>query len=190
MHVCVPFLGVFIVSWLPRGVVVCITQHTPSCFYNFPVNIFFCLAWLLKVAWSSHNTRNLFKPFNYPPSRRRKKRVGMKPLLPTLKEKKRYVKYQVITASPLRRDVSDELLQRLRRTLGVFGSAEAGLLSIHYDTRTQTGVLRTSVAALPKVRAALLLTTFLSRTRVAIRTLGVSGILKKTDRFKPRMEET
>jgi len=107
----------------------------------------------------------------------------MKPLLPTLKEKKRYVKYQIITATPLRRDVSGELLDRVTTLLGVFGTAEAGLLSIRYDPETQTGILRTSVKALPKIKVALLMTTFLGRTKVCIRTLGVSGILKKTERF-------
>lgn len=108
----------------------------------------------------------------------------MRPLLPTLKEKKRYVRYRVISARPLERDVGGEVLRSLHDTLGVFGAAEAGLLSVSYDVRSQTGIIRCSLAALEKVKASLLMAGYLGRTRVVIRTLRVSGILAKA-----RMEE-
>ena len=107
----------------------------------------------------------------------------MKPLLPTLKERKRYVVYQVLTAHPLRRSIRDELLASLTRQLGVQGMAEAGILSVTHDQDAQTGILRVSHAHVAKLRAALLMTTHLGRTKVCIRTLGVSGILRKTARF-------
>ncbi|MDD9953152.1 MAG: hypothetical protein OXR66_02345 [Candidatus Woesearchaeota archaeon] len=106
----------------------------------------------------------------------------MKPLLPTLKERKRYIVYQIITAKPMTLD-DTALLQRLKELLGVFGTAEVGLLSIQYNPTTQTGVMRVSNTTTNKVKAALTMITHLKKTKVAIRTLGVSGILKKTARF-------
>lgn len=107
----------------------------------------------------------------------------MKPLLPTLKERQRYIVYEVITAHQANADISEQLLQRLSDILGTFGMADAGILSVSYDTKTQTGILRVNHTEVPKVRAALLMITHLGKQQVLIRTLGVSGILKKSKRF-------
>jgi RNase P/RNase MRP subunit POP5 len=108
----------------------------------------------------------------------------MKPLLPTLKERQRYIVYEVISASPVQ-DISETLLHKLAEILGVFGMAEAGILSVSYDTKTQTGILRTNHDQVVRVKAALLMITHLGKTQVIIRTRGVSGILKKVKRFLP-----
>jgi ribonuclease P/MRP protein subunit POP5 len=112
----------------------------------------------------------------------------MKPLLPTLKERQRYVVYEVITAQPAGHDISDTLLQSLASTLGVFGMAKAGVLSISYDVKTQTGILRCDHDHVLNVRAALLMATHLGRQQVLVRTLGVSGVLGKCKRFLPDPE--
>jgi len=109
----------------------------------------------------------------------------MKPLLPTLKERQRYVVYHITTAHPMGLDISESLLQRLSDILGVFGMADAGILSVSYDKETQTGLLRCNHDQVARVRAALLMVTHLGRTQVAIRTRGVSGVLKKAKRFMP-----
>jgi len=108
----------------------------------------------------------------------------MKPLLPTLKERQRYIAYEVISAHAVQ-DISESLLQRLSETLGVFGMAKAGILSISYDTSSQTGILRCNHDQLPTVRAALVMVTHLGRTPVIIKTRGASGILDKVKRFLP-----
>jgi RNase P/RNase MRP subunit POP5 len=108
----------------------------------------------------------------------------MKPLLPTLKERQRYVAYEIITRQPID-DISDTLLRSLAETLGTIGMARAGILSVHYDAQSQTGILRVNHDQVQNTRAALILTTYLGRTPVLIRTLGVSGILNKATRFIP-----
>ena len=107
----------------------------------------------------------------------------MKPLLPTLKENKRYIAYEVMTAHPLQRDASADVVRQLSQVLGTFGMARAGILSISYDEKTQSGVLRVATSQVGMVRAALLMTSYLGKQRVCMRTLGVSGILRKTQRF-------
>jgi len=109
----------------------------------------------------------------------------MKPLLPTLKERKRYVVYELVSAKPLAKSAEREVLTHLQATLGLFDGARAGILPVRYDTKLQTGVLRVSNAATDKVKAALLLLRTAGGQRVVPRVRGVSGILNKTDRFLP-----
>lgn len=109
----------------------------------------------------------------------------MKPLLPTLKERQRYIAYEAITAHAIPNDISDALLHRLSEILGVFGMADAGILSISYEQSTQTGILRVNHDQVPRVKAALLMITHLGKQQVIIRTLGVSGMLNKVKRFLP-----
>ena len=109
----------------------------------------------------------------------------MRPLLPTWRERKRYIAYEVITATQTPRDLSVPLLERLGELLGAFGTAEAGLLSVQYDPGTQTGILRAAHTAVGKVRVCLLMVTHLGRQEVLIRPLGISGALAGARRFLP-----
>lgn len=74
-------------------------------------------------------------------------------------------------------------MKELHRLLGVFDGAAAGLQSISYDQKKQSGIIRASTRSVPKVRAALALTQQLDNTTVRITTTGVSGVLNKTERF-------
>ena len=112
---------------------------------------------------------------------------GMKPLLPTLKERQRYVLYETITVHPLGLDISDILLQRLAEILGVFGSGRCGVLSISYDQSTQSGILRCNHDAVLELKAALLMVTHVGKTPCIIRIRGVSGTLEGSKRFLPNV---
>ncbi len=109
----------------------------------------------------------------------------MKPLLPTLKERKRYIVYELLSQKSLGRAPEQAVLDHLRARLGLFDSAKAGILPVRYDQKTQSGILRVSHASVDKVKAALLLLTTIGSQQVIPRVRGVSGILKKTERFLP-----
>ena len=104
----------------------------------------------------------------------------MKPLLPTLKEKKRYIVYTIKSEKPI---TSASIVKELHKTLGLFESAKAGLQDIKYDKKKQQGILRCELSSVDKVRAALTLVQHIAETKVRITTIGVSGILNKTERF-------
>ena len=110
----------------------------------------------------------------------------MKPLLPTLKERKRYLVYELLSTKALAGAPDKDVLSHLRTTLGMFDGAKAGILPVSYDRKTQTGVLRVSHAQVDKVKACLLLLTRAGKQEVVPRVRGVSGILKKTARFLPK----
>jgi RNase P/RNase MRP subunit POP5 len=81
----------------------------------------------------------------------------IKRLLPSLREKKRYLCYEVSTKHPLKKDISAQVKSHVERTLGLFDSAEAGLLSISYDGDDQRGIMKMNNRYVEKVRVALML---------------------------------
>lgn len=107
----------------------------------------------------------------------------MKPLLPVLKEKKRYIVYELLSEEVLGKDADKEVVGHLEKTLGLFDSAMTGVLSVSYNQKLQEGVIRVSVAGLEKAKASLLLLKEINGKKVIPHVLGVSGILKKSSRF-------
>ncbi len=97
-----------------------------------------------------------------------KKMQKVKHLPPSMREKKRYIVYEVVEGSM----APDELLGEVRSTLGLFESAEAGVQSIAY--KDDRGILRVSNRYVDKARVALALVE-----KALVRVVRVSGSLKK-----------
>lgn len=102
-----------------------------------------------------------------------------KPLLPVLKEKKRYIAYKIHAESELPAKAGFLVIKKLHRLLGVFGSAKAGLLPIEYRHESQTGLFKVSNASFHEVRAALLLIDEIQEQKVMLQPIIASGILRK-----------
>lgn len=109
----------------------------------------------------------------------------MKPLLPTLKEKKRYLVYVIETEKheELPKNIHHKIIHCVEQRIGLFMSAKAGLMHINYEQKTQRGIIKTSVQSTHWVRAALMLITQIEHIPLRITVIGTSGILKKTERF-------
>ncbi len=104
----------------------------------------------------------------------------MKALKPSLREKKRYLVYDVYPKQGLV-DKSVEavkhlIVQELKRTLGVWHSAQAGIIHLDFSKKLGRGILRVSLKSLNIVRASFAITEFEGLKATVI---GVSGILKK-----------
>lgn len=106
----------------------------------------------------------------------------MKPLLPTLKEKKRYLVYSLASEKPIRSDGA--VVEHIAKTLGVFDGARAGVMSVRYDATKQIGILRMTHTSVDIIKASLLTLREINATKVRLATIGVSGILAKTTRFE------
>ena len=102
-----------------------------------------------------------------------------KPLLPVLKEKKRYYAYRIHAENEPPARAGPLLIKELQRLLGVIEAARAGLLHITYDEHKKTGVLKTSNEQASKVRQALLLVQQLGKETVMVQPILASGILRK-----------
>ena len=103
----------------------------------------------------------------------------MKAILPTLKEKKRYLVYEVLSDTSIDKDVSEEIVKKVKGLLGIFDSATAGIQAVQYDNKTQRGVLRVAIKGVDKVKMSLALINQLNEGEVTMRTIGASCILKK-----------
>ncbi|MBU0666599.1 MAG: Rpp14/Pop5 family protein [Nanoarchaeota archaeon] len=103
----------------------------------------------------------------------------IKPLLPTLKEKKRYVVYEVITTSCKKSDYSREILNNCKRFLGVLESAKAGIMHVLFNKEKQRGVVRVSSKYMNKLKLSLMFIKQLDEEDALIKSIGVSGTLRK-----------
>ncbi|RME53373.1 hypothetical protein D6783_02325 [Candidatus Woesearchaeota archaeon] len=96
--------------------------------------------------------------------------VKLKPLLPVLKEKKRYLVFRGSRGTS-----KQELLRGLFSWLGVRGFAKAGVQVVVFNERSCSGIIRCSAQHVDEVRIALCSHPLAGPLRV----VAVSGILKK-----------
>jgi RNase P/RNase MRP subunit POP5 len=90
--------------------------------------------------------------------------IKIKPILPSLKEKKRYILYE----GKLSRNA---IKQGIKDFIGEYGMAKAGIMFI--KSKNNKGIIKTNVKWLEQVKTAL----SLMKTRV--KPVKVSGTLKK-----------
>lgn len=110
--------------------------------------------------------------------------MRLKPLLPTLKERARYVVYEVEGAVHDQKDI----VSRCAAHLGVMQGAKAGIVPV--ASKGQRGILRVNHDMLDEVRFALFLIDTQHNTHkqhsekeppapMRVRTVSVSGLLNK-----------
>lgn len=109
----------------------------------------------------------------------------VKPVRPSLREKKRYLVFEVLSRNPIEntKNLKDTIHQSCSRYLGEKGMAAAGpiLLENKWNAEKQRGLLKVSRKEVENVRAALMLTTHIGKEEAIISTIGVSGIIKKAE---------
>ena len=104
--------------------------------------------------------------------------IKLKGLKPSLREKKRYIVYEVTSTSKIdMKSFQDELIKKITLLLGVF--TPAGLLPIKFDNKSKRGIIRVNHTAVDQVRSCFVLIDTVNDIPVTINTVGVSGILKK-----------
>jgi len=110
-----------------------------------------------------------------------KEKNQLKILLPTLREKERYVSFQIISEEPIQ--YSDLEAAIWNELLDFYGESGVAKLSFYlvknlYDVGRQIGVVRCNNKSVPLAIAALGLISRLGDTRIIIKVLKVSGTLK------------
>jgi len=107
----------------------------------------------------------------------------IKPLLPSLRERKRYLAFEIISESPIQdfNAVSAAISEKSLEYLGQLGLAEAGIMIFpdKYNKEKQRGLIRVSNRSLDKLRATIALVDNIKGTKAILRSVGVSGIIKK-----------
>ena len=107
----------------------------------------------------------------------------LKPLLPTLKEKKRYLVYEVISKSELSKDVSTEVIKKCTELLGIFESSKAGLMNVKYNNEKQRGIIKVSNKYTDKLKTCLMMIKKLNDNEIIIKSIYVSGLLNKAEKY-------
>jgi ribonuclease P/MRP protein subunit POP5 len=104
----------------------------------------------------------------------------IKTLRPSLREKKRYVAFEILSNKSFSaRDITAGIRRALSKALGTIGLAGAGVLFVPPTIKDNMGIFRVNHNYVDAVRASFALATEVAGDRVVIRTIGVSGILKK-----------
>jgi ribonuclease P/MRP protein subunit POP5 len=106
----------------------------------------------------------------------------MKPLLPSLKEKKRYVVFEVMCDAQIADNTAyDEIERQLHTYVGDLGVAQAGLQFIRerWDNTRKRGIARVNHTSVDLLRASFVFIESMKNKKVIVRSLGVSGILAK-----------
>ena len=101
----------------------------------------------------------------------------MKVLPPTLRDKKRYLAFELISEKPVRReDLIRELFSASGSLLGDVGSSECAIRLLAFDD--SKGIVRCSPERTDNTRAVLATIMDVKGTRVLCHVLGISGTVQ------------
>jgi ribonuclease P/MRP protein subunit POP5 len=106
-----------------------------------------------------------------------------KPLPPSLRSRRRYIAYQVISEEKfIFQDFVNSIWHSLLNLLGELGTSEADIWIARdtYDEKKQAGIIRCSHDKVEHVRVALSLIERIGDARVLVKVLGISGSIKAT----------
>ncbi|MFH1591692.1 MAG: Rpp14/Pop5 family protein [archaeon] len=110
-------------------------------------------------------------------------RKKIKPLSPTLRERKRYLAFEAITHGSVsdHRSVYQAIEDSVLRLTGSRGLASAGLIPMDdsWQQKGQRGLVRVAHTSIDLLKAAMTTITKIDGKDAVVRSLGMSGILKK-----------
>jgi len=110
---------------------------------------------------------------------------GLKPLLPTLKEKKRYLAFEIISKSKIKAfsEVSKAIWNATLSFAGTKGAAKMGIWVFpeKYNMTKQRGLIRVEHRSLDEMKASLTLIKEIEEQPVVVRSIGASGIMAKAE---------
>lgn len=109
----------------------------------------------------------------------------IKAILPSLREKKRYLVFEISSKSKIKsfKTLSRLIWQNSQLFLGDLGLSEAGIwvLPDKWDEKSQRGIIRVNHRYIHKLKTSLALIKQVQEEDAIVRTVGVSGILKKAE---------
>lgn len=104
----------------------------------------------------------------------------MKTLLPSLKEKKRYVVFDVISEQNLdKKDIENVIYNSCKNFIGEFSYSKTGINILSELGNNKKGIIRVNNKYVDYVKSSLMMIKEINGKKVVIKSIGVSGILKK-----------
>ncbi len=112
-------------------------------------------------------------------------KTRLKPILPSLREKKRYLAFEVISKSGIYdyNQIAGAINDSLLQLIGQLGAGKAGIkfLEDKFNKGLQRGIIKVNHKHVDHLRASLALIKDIDEKEVIVRSIGVSGILKKAE---------
>ncbi|MBW2982015.1 hypothetical protein KY343_03990 [Candidatus Woesearchaeota archaeon] len=112
-----------------------------------------------------------------------KKRIK---ILPTLKEKTRYLAFEIISDHKINdfKAVSKEIHEKSLLFLGQLGLAKAGIriLPEKWNLELQKGIIKVNHRQVDELKSALTLIEKINNKNVVMKSIGVSGMLNKAEK--------
>jgi ribonuclease P/MRP protein subunit POP5 len=109
----------------------------------------------------------------------------LKPVLPSLREKKRYLAFEVLSKSKITDfdAVSESILCKAGDFLGQLGMSKAGLMILKdkWDSSSQKGIIKVNHKNVDNLRAALTMVDKIDDNEVIVKSIGTSGVLNKAE---------
>ena len=103
----------------------------------------------------------------------------MKKLLPSLREKKRYLVYEIISKKSINFQTAKKAIyDNISKMIGELELGKAGI-QILPDYEMQKGIIKVSNKYLDKLRASLALIDNINNNKVIVASRGVSGAINK-----------
>jgi len=110
---------------------------------------------------------------------------ALKSLLPSLKERKRYLVFEVISKTKISdfKAVKDEIKTSMASLIGDLGMAGASIKFIDEKETENRGMIMLNHDFLDHARASLALVKSVNGIPVILRSLGVSGMINKAEAY-------
>lgn len=112
--------------------------------------------------------------------------MKIKPLLPSQREKKRYLVFEIISKNKVKpvSEIAKAIWNSILSFTGQKGAAQAGIIMLEdkYDISKQKGIIRVNNKMVDMLKSALMLIKEISGEQVAIKSVATSGILKKAEK--------
>ncbi|MBI2124389.1 hypothetical protein HYT92_01220 [Candidatus Pacearchaeota archaeon] len=109
----------------------------------------------------------------------------LKPILPSLREKKRYLVFEIISKEKINdiEAVSETIQDCSLQFLGKLGAAKAGIIVLNnkWDPERQRGIIKVGHRHVDAMKASLVFISRIENKEAIFRSLGVSGILRKAE---------
>lgn len=106
----------------------------------------------------------------------------MKPLSPTLKERKRYIVYEVKSEKKLSFNEAREAIDNALKTLiGTLGVAKAGVIHLkkYWSNEKMRGILRVNHNFIDEVKASFIFINKVESKKTNIRSIYTTGVINK-----------
>jgi len=104
----------------------------------------------------------------------------MKPILPSLRERKRYMAYEIISnESHAFENAARAINESYRQLFGEQGMAEANISAMKADFHDNKGIIRMNHKATDRAKMAIAMIKNIGKSKATARSTTVSGTLKK-----------